>query len=226
MKSKVCKIEECSKIPYAMGMCNRHYIAAKFAGVECVEQGCTSPAKRSGNRCIQHYSQWLYSAEGRQTKKSKAQSDSASYGAAHMRVISAKGQATEHTCVDCPNRAAEWSLKVSADMITEIRGNKMGGRFSLDVDDYEPRCVPCHRTYDAKYGNKKSGIPDDYTVTYGPETRAKAEEAVRLLKSGKTTLEVAEILGVNAGSVSKYFQALEGMYFRDWKRANKGGDAK
>lgn len=60
----------------------------------------------------------------------------AGYGSLHTRVERARGKASEHQCVDCPNPnpAEQWSC--------------IHGRDGKDVWDYEPRCTKCHAEYD------------------------------------------------------------------------------
>lgn len=52
----------------------------------------------------------------------------------HNAVRRARGRAAEHDCVDCDQPAAEWSQVHDTD--------------GTHVEDYEPRCIPCHSRYD------------------------------------------------------------------------------
>ncbi len=61
--------------------------------------------------------------------------DKAKYRAIHARIVNERGRADSYLCVDCGEEARQWSYK-----------GRVG--FSPDVNDYEPRCVPCHRAYD------------------------------------------------------------------------------
>lgn len=72
--------------------------------------------------------------------------DDPGYQAAHLRVAAQRGKASEHACVDCRHRAAEWSYD-HADDAEFIDQN--GRRYSTDPSHYNPRCVSCHRRHDA-----------------------------------------------------------------------------
>lgn len=72
--------------------------------------------------------------------------DTPGYQAAHLRVASERGKASEHACIDCLRRAGEWSYD-HADA-NELIDHK-GRRYSVDPDHYDPRCIACHRRHDA-----------------------------------------------------------------------------
>lgn len=71
------------------------------------------------------------------------------YGAAHGRVVRDRGRASEHACVGCGDRAADWSYDHSdpGELISEAPGT-LGYRYSCDPSYYLPRCRPCHTIYD------------------------------------------------------------------------------
>lgn len=73
--------------------------------------------------------------------------DSPSYGAAHTRVYTLRGSASQHRCVDCGERAKDWSYL--GDCPREQRDPETGCAFSPDPDRYVARCRSCHRAYDA-----------------------------------------------------------------------------
>jgi len=76
------------------------------------------------------------------------QGDNISYGAAHDRVYAAHGPASDHQCVDCNGEAREWSYKHGdPNELTQLVEGYMLA-YSCDPSYYEPRCVPCHRSYD------------------------------------------------------------------------------
>ena len=70
--------------------------------------------------------------------------DAGSYENAHQRVKRARGSATAHKCVDCGQNARHWSYDHKDP--DERSGTK--GPYSLKVEHYEPRCVPCHKQMD------------------------------------------------------------------------------
>lgn len=74
-----------------------------------------------------------------------------SYRTAHKRVHSVRGMASAHSCVDCGNPAQEWSYDHAdpAALVEVVKGFPMA--YSENVGHYEPRCIPCHRGYDAPH---------------------------------------------------------------------------
>ena len=72
--------------------------------------------------------------------------DVCGYFAAHNRVTSDKGKASTHECVDCGRPAAHWSYDHADPEV--LIDSRLGIPYSMDPDHYQPRCVPCHKTYD------------------------------------------------------------------------------
>lgn len=70
--------------------------------------------------------------------------DNAGYYTAHARVRSRLGPATDHRCIDCGDQAAQWSVNRDA---LRLRFED-GMPYSSNPEDYEARCVSCHKTYD------------------------------------------------------------------------------
>lgn len=71
------------------------------------------------------------------------------YVSAHQRISAARGPAREYDCTDCGGPAAEWSYDHGDP--NELVGKSSATReaaYSLDIEHYVPRCVPCHRTHD------------------------------------------------------------------------------
>jgi hypothetical protein len=75
--------------------------------------------------------------------------DDASYGTLHMRLNAWRGQASHYTCVDCGDPAYSWAFR--HDTPEEfVRVSAEGYPYSTRVEDYDPRCAPCHGIYDRK----------------------------------------------------------------------------
>jgi hypothetical protein len=72
------------------------------------------------------------------------------YDALHTYLRYVRGKAAAHACVDCGKPATQWSYDRSCpNELTEP--NRKTGRpqpYSLDLDRYQPRCVPCHQKFD------------------------------------------------------------------------------
>ena len=73
--------------------------------------------------------------------------DGASYTTLHQRLRKARGKARAHACVDCGVSADHWSYNNSGEY---ERVSPEGRRYSLDIKQYEPRCVSCHSRFDAQ----------------------------------------------------------------------------
>ena len=83
-------------------------------------------------------------------KPSTPRRDDIGYWAAHSRVRNDRGPASGYTCVDCAASAYQWSYsheaedeRISSDEAT------LGMPYSPDPSDYDPRCVTCHKAFDA-----------------------------------------------------------------------------
>ena len=72
--------------------------------------------------------------------------DALSYGAAHTRVYARRSSASLHPCVDCGERAKDWSYVGGCPR--EQRDPENGCAFSPDPDRYAARCRKCHHAYD------------------------------------------------------------------------------
>jgi len=64
--------------------------------------------------------------------------------ALHKRIVRRYGSAKNYFCVDCDEKAADWSHTHDTDR--------------LDIENYEPRCRQCHIVYDAdeRYAKMKA----------------------------------------------------------------------
>lgn len=78
------------------------------------------------------------------------------YQAAHWRVRRQRGHATEHRCVDCHGQAFHWSYNHECldELMADVSGYEVA--YSPHPDQYDPRCVPCHKRFDI--GRKDAAI--------------------------------------------------------------------
>lgn len=74
--------------------------------------------------------------------------DEPTYGSAHRRVYEARGPARDHACTDCDGPAQQWSYD-HTDPAEMTRPD--GAAYSADPIHYAPRCIPCHRRFDARH---------------------------------------------------------------------------
>lgn len=84
----------------------------------------------------------------RRLGEAKHKGDKIKYQTAHDRLRRHRGSAKRFDCVDCGATAAQWSLR--HDSKKRITGKTQHSvmSWSPNVEDYEPRCIPCHRSYD------------------------------------------------------------------------------
>ena len=70
------------------------------------------------------------------------------YFQAHRRLSVDRGPASDYPCTDCGNSALHWSYNNASEH--ELTDPATGLRYSLDQDDYTPRCAPCHAIHDGQ----------------------------------------------------------------------------
>ncbi len=166
-----CESVGCDKTPYSKSLCRSHYnlkrrleVAAskppkiKQGDLTCLE--CPNKAYCQ-NLCTNHYLNYRRKLNfgNSVSPEHHAYKEIPGYVAAHARVKKLKGVASKYDCVECGITARDWSLSMFASKTyTEDSGKYENVRYSLEVEDYAPRCGPCHSAYDAtakryiKYG--------------------------------------------------------------------------
>jgi hypothetical protein len=162
-----CRIDGCEKESRGRGLCATHWarwrkhgdpLVVKKSGVDfnvaaqCSVDNCGKKSHAHGY-CTTHLRRWqkygdaLFEAPitGRPTD-----GEHPSWSAVHKRLARMRGVAKVRTCIDCHGPADEWSYDgTDPDELVQEAGRSKGLRYSLDLDHYVPRCVPCHRTFDA-----------------------------------------------------------------------------
>jgi hypothetical protein len=80
--------------------------------------------------------------------------DEVGFGSLHKRLRKNRGLASQYSCVDCGEPAAQWSYD-HTDPNEKIA--KAGPHpYSTDPNRYHPRCKSCHKKFDLDYlRNKK-----------------------------------------------------------------------
>lgn len=168
-KDKECEVEDCESKVYAKGYCQPHYEINRTTGSpvrppkaikKCASEDCDKDAAVKG-LCKSHYMKMWFDTrvgKGAVDEKNPSTKTSVGYGAAHYRVRVAKGRASDHKCVgynehECDQKAQEWSLNEgSEDVLIQASGHEAGKKFSMNIDDYQPRCRSCHRRHDVENG--------------------------------------------------------------------------
>lgn len=235
-----CAVSDCDKKAYAKSLCIKHYnhmratgdplltrmdvrVTKRLANIsKCAEDGCDALETNRG-MCFKHFVKWTYTDEGRAAVQFKPKKTKVAYITAHHRLRRLKGYAADFACVDCGEEASEWSLNHDAkETIASVERAYYGTLYSLNAEDYSPRCTACHRAYDARHGLKrKKPVIDASGFNTRPETMIKAKEASAKIKAGATATKVADEMGVSVGCVTRWFIAAEGMSVSQWRKANK-----
>jgi hypothetical protein len=97
-----------------------------------------------------------------EAEHSQWKGDLIGYAGWHARMRRERGPASSHACVDCGEPADHWSLKM--DYVGDLQKNEDDQIWTREVDDYEPRCIPCHRAYDKGWGGRKGRPPATLTT--------------------------------------------------------------
>lgn len=74
-------------------------------------------------------------------------SHESSYWLAHKWLRRERGSASSYQCRDCSSEAGTWALRNGCP--GELRDD--AGRYSMNLDDYDPMCYPCHMLMDAAH---------------------------------------------------------------------------
>lgn len=77
------------------------------------------------------------------------------YAGVHYRLRRERGPAREYLC-SCGRQADEWAYDDRDPQ--ELRDQK-GRPYSLDLDHYQAKCLPCHRRFDAGEAQCRNGHP-------------------------------------------------------------------
>lgn len=164
MSRPACSVEQCERAPRARGMCKLHWTrwwkygdpnVVLVAGVDfrvkatCAVDGCDRTGV-SRSFCQKHL--WRLQKHGdplafTPPEERGIKGEAPTSSTIHRRLGRNRGPARSYSCVDCAGQAREWSY--DGKDANEIPAAT--GPYSLNLDHYEPRCVPCHRRYDASW---------------------------------------------------------------------------
>lgn len=169
----VCAFEGCEKPKHGKVYCNGQY-RQWFKGEDlkplrkrrssavrrtCTVAGCTDPHNAHG-MCITHYKRWVRHQSfdkpvkivGKGADNPNWVGSSAAYMTVHSRIRTARGWASEYSCVECGVQALDWAY--TYDCPNEIPSKS--GPYSVDIERYQPMCRRCHRRYDYKMADRVS----------------------------------------------------------------------
>lgn len=84
------------------------------------------------------------------------QGDDVAYSAAHLRIATERGPASEYDCT-CGKQAGHWSYRGGSPRErVQLKGYGAGCLYSPDPSDYDPMCVSCHKRKDMERHGRKS----------------------------------------------------------------------
>lgn len=117
----------------------------------CVIDGCPDPARTIAGHCGKHHERIKRHGAPDVVLAPRWTGERASYTAVHQRLARVRGRASTHRCVDCSKAASQWSYG-------HARGpghrECEAGPYSVDLADYDPRCVSCHKKFDLAHLGK------------------------------------------------------------------------
>lgn len=114
----------------------------------CSIEGC-SEAYYCRGWCRMHHQRWKTHGDPEKTLYVRTPT----YASMHVRLRWHRGPAKDHVCVDCGERAKHWSYNNAGG--ANERVSPENRTYSLDIDDYEPRCQPCHWKLDGRTSARK-----------------------------------------------------------------------
>lgn len=153
-KRKTCRIEGCNGKAHGHSLCTKHYLRwythgdAEYerpAYAECDVDGCdAAPRSPTSKWCEKHYGRLRRNGDPEALVEKRQAT--ATYRAAHTRLVKDKGLAADRRCIDCGQDAHHWSYNHQDPDPLYSEG---GQPYSLNGEYYEPRCRRCHKAFDA-----------------------------------------------------------------------------
>ena len=164
--TRQCSVDGCDHSDIqARGMCRMHYFRWYRTGSTdvrrpqraargiCIADGCEKVDTGKRGLCAMHRAREIRHGDVHAVHSPRVYrgsdhpwwtGDDATYQAMHQRVRKARGNAAQHICVDCGAPALHWSYdRNDPDERTDVEGP-----YSVKIEHYEPRCVPCHKRFD------------------------------------------------------------------------------
>ena len=114
----------------------------------CAVEACERK-QHSHNYCPSHVYRWhTYGDPLASGRMGRRRQETLTYQGVHKRLSRDKGKAAAHCCVDCGNRAHEWSYDGGCPNELYETLEKLPIAYSTDQTRYSPRCRSCHRNRD------------------------------------------------------------------------------
>lgn len=165
----VCDFPSCGRPIRAKRLCTGHWKQQR-AGLDLVElrvrvmpgrtdcsvEGCERPHNAHGYCALRGYRVSRFGDPFVVPPRIKGEVPTIS--AMHWRIRSIRGRAIDHACIDCGRKAQEWSYN-NADpdeLFAEDHGSLLA--YSLNLDNYDPRCALCHRRFDRAHRSQREAV--------------------------------------------------------------------
>jgi len=159
-----CSVADCGKPAHGHGMCRNHWSLWRNHGdplyaptkyTRCIAEGCArKPRTWSVGLCEMHY--YRARRHGDIHFVTNTRKAEVLYRTAHARISTDRGPAATHRCTDCGVPAKHWSYNYSDPNALE---SPKGQPYSLDVGNYDPRCISCHALFDGWGSNQYATQP-------------------------------------------------------------------
>jgi len=162
---KLCEIDGCTNQHFGRGFCNRHYQLFRLWGKPNPTKAEKQEIRRSHKKKCE-YCDDLGGASGlcrlhlkrrnmgrNMTMPRKINNvGNPGYSVMHDKIKKLRGNARDHTCINCSSQGHDWCLLSTGRIIVQETGPHAGRLFSRDVMDYAPMCRSCHVTNDFALG--------------------------------------------------------------------------
>lgn len=158
-----CTIDGCQRRPRSRvsPYCETHYYRIRRTGSaadphrisgRCAAAGCISDAAHGDGYCRLHYlrlkNRGDVGFEFTEDNHPGWTGNEATNHAVHQRIKSRRGRARHQLCVDCGKQARHWSYNHED---PHERQDPDHGPYSLNIGNYDPRCVSCHKRFDLAF---------------------------------------------------------------------------
>lgn len=162
-----CAVDGCERPHRNWGYCNLHcqrfykhgdpLRVIEVSRKPCKMAGCEALAKGHGY-CTKHLARIRNTGDPNKVRDGgrPPKGEHPGWGAIHKRLSRDKGKAARYACVDCGQRAGEWSYDNSDP--NELIDARTKLAYSLAQERYAPRCVKCHRIFDLTFKKQPPSI--------------------------------------------------------------------
>lgn len=134
-----------------------HEVVKKDPPKPCQVEGCPKNAAPRRKWCHGHCKRLTKTGSLGSPVTRVMNDPDASYEAAHKRVHYARGKAKDYPCSRCGGNAKDWAY-IHGSPGERPAGTGANGRshgpYSLNPEEYEPMCAPCHKDYDLERAGK------------------------------------------------------------------------